>query len=229
MKKTLIFVSLVAILMACLSSTADATGLKVDPVQLTAPSFVAGGLAVVDDDPCDIPMPYIDPDMPELLKQIVIEGWKKQIEECKADEEKPDLSIDLAKLKEIAVLPVKLVPPDSVDDTDGDGVGDAIDNCKDDLNADQLDEDGDGIGDACDPCPAEPERIELSTLTATDGEYDGCPTVAVQKKSESELTPVLASPASSQGCAFVGGGAANPILFIIIGMALLPLIRSRRR
>lgn len=35
-------------------------------------------------------------------------------------------------------------------DTDGDGVGDACDNCKDFANADQDDADGDGDGDACD-------------------------------------------------------------------------------
>jgi hypothetical protein len=36
-------------------------------------------------------------------------------------------------------------------DTDGDGVTDASDNCPTTANSDQLDTDGDGIGDACDP------------------------------------------------------------------------------
>jgi len=43
-------------------------------------------------------------------------------------------------------------------DTDGDNIGDSIDNCPNDANADQADADNDGIGDACDssdPVPSE--------------------------------------------------------------------------
>src|ERR1041384_8192460 len=39
------------------------------------------------------------------------------------------------------------------DDSDGDGIGDACDNCRYTSNAQQDDRDGDGIGDACDNCP----------------------------------------------------------------------------
>ncbi len=38
-------------------------------------------------------------------------------------------------------------------DSDGDGVGNSVDNCPDVFNPDQIDSDGDGIGDACDPNP----------------------------------------------------------------------------
>ena len=47
------------------------------------------------------------------------------------------------------------VSPDasSTTDRDGDGIADAVDNCRDIPNADQTDSDGDGAGDACDEAP----------------------------------------------------------------------------
>jgi MYXO-CTERM domain-containing protein len=42
------------------------------------------------------------------------------------------------------------------DDSDGDGISDAVDNCPFVPNRDQLDTDGDGVGDACDNCPTTP-------------------------------------------------------------------------
>jgi len=46
-------------------------------------------------------------------------------------------------------------PPFSVlalNDDDGDGIFDGLDNCPDTFNPDQTDADGDGVGDACDVC-----------------------------------------------------------------------------
>jgi hypothetical protein len=40
------------------------------------------------------------------------------------------------------------------DDSDHDGIDDALDNCPFTPNTDQLDNDGDGVGDACDNCLA---------------------------------------------------------------------------
>ena len=49
----------------------------------------------------------------------------------------------------VLVLFVPGCPPVN-EDRDSDGVIDAVDNCPDDVNADQADSDNDGTGDACD-------------------------------------------------------------------------------
>jgi hypothetical protein len=54
-------------------------------------------------------------------------------------------------------------------DTDGDGILDAVDNCRYVANPDQADSDGDGVGDACDNCPTTPN----SDQTDTDGDGVG--------------------------------------------------------
>ena len=48
------------------------------------------------------------------------------------------------------------------DDSDGDGVLDATDNCPAIPNTAQTDSDGDGIGDLCDPCPLAPSGDDAS-------------------------------------------------------------------
>ena len=54
-------------------------------------------------------------------------------------------------------------------DTDGDGVNDAIDNCKDVPNPDQADKDFDGIGDVCD------DDNPLPIVTTTQIEFQERP------------------------------------------------------
>jgi len=57
------------------------------------------------------------------------------------------------------------------EDTDGDGVFDARDNCPDDPNPDQADFDGDGLGDVCDPFPLDTDNelaqceVDLRSVT----------------------------------------------------------------
>jgi hypothetical protein len=46
--------------------------------------------------------------------------------------------------------------PCEVQDVDGDGAPDDVDNCVDDSNPGQEDDDFDGVGDVCDNCPTEP-------------------------------------------------------------------------
>ncbi len=58
-----------------------------------------------------------------------------------------------------------------INDSDGDGLADDIDNCVSVANADQHDEDGDQVGDACDPCP---QIANATTDTDGDGIADDC-------------------------------------------------------
>jgi len=60
---------------------------------------------------------------------------------------------ETARIRDIAEGKVLVTPSQGggeEDDTDGDGVADAVDNCPEVSNPDQADSDGDGIGDACD-------------------------------------------------------------------------------
>ena len=52
-------------------------------------------------------------------------------------------------------------------DADGDGIGDAADNCPDDVNVGQEDDDADGVGDVCDNCPDDANAAQ------DDGDGDG--------------------------------------------------------
>jgi len=58
------------------------------------------------------------------------------------------------------------------DDADGDGIGDARDNCPFASNRDQLDGDGDAVGNSCDNCAAASNFAQFDT--DGDGVGDGC-------------------------------------------------------
>jgi len=117
------------------------------------------------------------------------------------------------KLPIIFALPFLMValigtvmPPVFADDTDGDTIDDAVDNCPDIANEDQADTDGDGVGNACndaddtdgdeyanllDNCPddANPGQED----TDGDGIGDACDpinNVSIDVKPGSDTNPV---------------------------------------
>jgi hypothetical protein len=68
---------------------------------------------------------------------------------------------------------------DACDDTDDDGVTDALDNCVDVPNADQADGDGDDVGDLCDNCVAVDNADQRDGDRDGEGDVcDGCPVLA---------------------------------------------------
>ncbi len=60
--------------------------------------------------------------------------------------------------------------PPTIEDADGDGIADSLDNCPNDYNVDQADSDSDGIGDECDEaaCP------DYEEITGPCGGPSGC-------------------------------------------------------
>ncbi|MCP3165071.1 amidohydrolase family protein [Myxococcus qinghaiensis] len=70
-----------------------------------------------------------------------------------------------------------------VDDPDGDGLRNSIDNCPNIFNpirpmdnGKQADSDNDGVGDACDPCPLAANTTACTRVAVGDDDQDGFPT-----------------------------------------------------
>jgi large repetitive protein len=88
----------------------------------------------------------------------------------------------------------------SADDSDGDGIANAMDNCPNVFNpirpmdgGKQADADGDGVGDACDVCPRDADSTTCTMFDPDDSDGDGvkngmdnCPTVANMDQADSD-------------------------------------------
>src|SRR3989344_2833411 len=67
----------------------------------------------------------------------------------------PILAIALISMMAMAIF-FSVVAMAQLEDSDGDGLSDAFDNCPFVPNPDQSNIDGDGLGDVCDPDPNNP-------------------------------------------------------------------------
>jgi C1A family cysteine protease len=71
-----------------------------------------------------------------------------------------------------AEIPVTLV---ALADSDGDGILDKVDNCRNHYNPEQEDEDEDGRGTMCDNCPSDPNPAQSDADSDGDGDVcDSC-------------------------------------------------------
>lgn len=73
--------------------------------------------------------------------------------------------------------PVQACAGGGIEDADGDGVADSVDNCPQAANTDQADNDGDGIGNACDSTPNGDTQPDADGDGVADA-LDNCPNTA---------------------------------------------------
>jgi|GEM_PF-6674176 len=106
-------------------------------------------------------------------------------------------------------------------DDDGDGILDSVDNCPVRYNPDQDDMDGDGIGDPCDNC------MDTANGDQLDADNNGIGDVCESNPAAATNTPV--SNFDSGGCTLGMTGNGNPASLIILALALVPAIITRRK
>ena len=102
-------------------------------------------------------------------------GASLQNGDCNGDTE-ADLSDGIYLLNWLFLGGPAPVVPTVVEDTDGDGVPDADDNCPLEPNQDQADADTDSVGDVCDVCPEGDDASDSDGDTVPDA-CDNCPNV----------------------------------------------------
>lgn len=134
-------------------------------------------------------------------------------------------------------------------DTDGDndGVEDDLDNCVEDPNPDQADGDGDGVGDVCDVCLDDPDPLhqDLDDCVVVEDEVDEEAEEEIGDDdleesgddeemnffdlSDEELDETAgASFGEGGGCSMVPTTAVNPMIFLLISAAFIPVATRRK-
>lgn len=104
---------------------------------------------------------------------------------------------------------------------------------------DDGDSDGDLLTGDDDLCPDRAEVYVLATLTPADSVLDGCPDSGTDNDENAQLESSGADSQgddssarrvgtlSSSGCSLGGSAAANPLAFLLVGLALIPLAYKR--
>lgn len=107
----------------------------------------------------------------------------------------------------------------TVNDSDGDGVYNDVDNCTSIANASQADADGDGKGDPCDSCPSDPENDRDGNGICNN---DTC-AAACQK-----FLTCVEKGGSVASCAVVCAGGVNPCESSSMALTRKVLVAKRR-
>ena len=107
----------------------------------------------------------------------------------------------------------------TVNDSDGDGVYNDVDNCVSNANANQADADGDGKGDPCDSCPSDPENDRDGNGVCNN---DTC-AAACQK-----FLTCVERGGSVASCAVVCAGGVNPCESSTMAQSRKLLVAKRR-
>lgn len=131
-------------------------------------------------------------------------------------------------------------------DSDSDGVSDVLDNCPDYPNADQADEDGDDVGDLCDVCLGDPDPLhqDLNDCVVSEdeeaGEEEAGDEEAIEESGSDEDMNYFDLPDEnlddttdsnmemSGGCSMVPAATVNPLMFLLISAAFIPVATRRK-
>jgi len=121
---------------------------------------------------------------------------------------------------------------DSIDireDTDGDGVRGATDNCPTVSNANQADADGDGKGDACDNCTdADGDGFGDPGFAANTCPVDNCPAISNADQADSDADGVGDACTPAMPGATCGTCAQGVLPGTLLSLSLMMWGRRRR-
>jgi hypothetical protein len=127
------------------------------------------------------------------------------------------LHVALRKLDDLQVI----------QDADGDGVADDLDNCPSVANADQADSDGDGVGDACDE-DGDPQDTDSDGDGVPD-EIDNCPDDANPDQSDQDGDGFGDICDPFPACANCGPMGMVDFSLVLVAYSTLMFVRNRRR